>query len=76
MTLRELRESTGLKQAEVARRMKMSRVAVWKLENSGSARIGTLEEYATATGIPFDEVREVARQQRDNVNSQSQNLLT
>lgn len=48
--LKELRESLGLTQEEVARKMGVQQAAVSRLESREDSRVETLEKYASALG--------------------------
>ena len=52
--MREIREARGLSRAEVARRLKTTRMRVWRLENE-------------ANRIPADELPAIARALRTTV---------
>jgi HTH-type transcriptional regulator/antitoxin HipB len=51
LTIKELRQKSGMTQEDLARRMKTTKSAVSRLENSsGGARLETLEKIAQAFG--------------------------
>lgn len=64
MTLTELRESKNLSVREVARRMGQTHPNVLRIEREGSAPGKTMDAYAAALGVEYEEVAVASRETR------------
>lgn len=55
MTLRQLRESKGISQSALARKLELTPAAIHRIESMGTTLVTTLEAYAEAIGCDFIE---------------------
>ncbi len=62
MTLYELRESKGISQHEMARRLQMTQPAISRMEREGSTTIDTFRRYAKVLDEPLSSVLDAAEQ--------------
>jgi len=59
MKLKKIRETKGLSQTELAKRARVSRAYVFRLESGGSdPTVGILQRLARALGVPVSQLLE------------------